>query len=112
VLAAYAAPASEMLRLSALLEPPWPGLLDANTPGRARTEVPVFVGQGTADPIIVPELTDALVARMCAAGDDVTYRRYMGATHGDVVESARDDALAWIAQRLAGTATGSGDCPG
>jgi acetyl esterase/lipase len=112
VLAAYAASASDVLRLSALLEPPWPGLLDANSPGRVRTDVPVFIGQGTADPLIVPELTDALVARMCAAGDDVTYRRYIGAAHGDVVESARADALAWIAERLAGTATGSEDCPG
>ncbi len=114
ILATYAGPVEETLRLDVLMQPPWPALLDENTPGRATTSVPIFVGQGDADALVVPELTDALVARLCAIGDDVTYRRYPGASHGGVVESAHDDVLGWIEDRLAGRPTGTagGDCPG
>ena len=114
ILETYAGPVEETLRLAGLMQPPWPALLDENTPGRAQTSVPIFVGQGEADALVVPELTDALVARLCAIGDDVTYRRYPGATHGGVVESSREDVLGWIEDRLAGrpTAMAGGDCPG
>ena len=49
VLEEFARPADEVLRLDRILAPPWPALLDENTPGRQRTAAPVFVGQGTAD---------------------------------------------------------------
>ena len=61
ILATYAGPVDETLRLEGLMQPPWPALLDENTPGRAQTSVPIFVGQGEADALVVPELTDALV---------------------------------------------------
>jgi hypothetical protein len=111
VLATYAGPAQRTLRLDALGAPPWPALLERNSPGRVRTGVPLFVGQGDADPLVVPELTDALVARLCALGDDVTYRRYTGAAHDSVVEAAERDVFRWIDDRLAGRPTGEGDCP-
>jgi Secretory lipase len=114
ILATYAGPVEETLRLEGLMQPPWPALLDENTPGRATTSVPIFVGQGEADALVVPELTDALVVRLCAIGDDVTYRRYPDASHGGVVEAAHEDVLGWIDDRLAGRPTGTagGDCPG
>jgi Secretory lipase len=112
ILETYAGPVGKTLQLERLMQPPWPALLDQNTPGRATTPVPIFVGQGDADALVIPELTDALVARLCAIGDDVTYRRYTGASHGGVVEAARDDVLAWAADRFAGRPTGAGDCPG
>jgi dipeptidyl aminopeptidase/acylaminoacyl peptidase len=71
----------------------------------------VFVGQGTADPLVIPELTDLLVDRLCRAGDTVTYRRYPGAGHGGVATAAAGDVEAWIRDRLAGT-PGAGRCPG
>ena len=101
ILDAFARPAREVLRLEALIEPPWPAILDENTPGRERTEAPIFVGQGTADRLVVPELTDALVARLCATGSHVTYQRYGGAGHGGVVQAAWTDVSEWIAARLA-----------
>ena len=114
ILATYAGPVEETLRLECLMQPPWPALLYENTPGRVATSVPVFVGQGDADALVVPELTNALVVRLCAIGDDVTYRRYPGASHGGVVEAAHEDVLGWIEDRLAGRPTGTagGDCPG
>jgi hypothetical protein len=112
ILATYAGPFADTVRFEAMLEPPWSSLLEENTPGRAATAVPIFVGQGDADALVVPALTDALVARLCAIGDDVTYRRYLGASHGSVVEASRDDVNAWIADRLAGEPSGSAGCPG
>ena len=102
VLAAFQRPASEVLRLEALLEPPWPALMIENTPGQRATDVPIFVGQGSADALVVPELTDALVARLEALGDAVTYRRYPGASHGGVLDAAWPEVRAWLEARLAG----------
>jgi hypothetical protein len=113
ILDAYAGPAGETLRLEALARPPWPALLDENTPGRVPTSVPIFVGQGEADALVVPELTDALVARLCAVGDDVTYRRYAGESHSGVVEASQDDVLEWVGTLVAGRPSGTaGGCPG
>jgi secretory lipase len=114
ILETYAGPAEETLRIDALMQPPWPGLLDENTPGRVPTPVPVFVGQGEADPLVVPELTDALVVRLCAIGDEVTYRRYPGESHSGVVEASQDDVLEWVGNLVAGRPSGTagGDCPG
>ena len=114
ILDTYAGPAEETLRLHRLMQPPWPALLDENTPGRVATSVPIFVGQGEADALVIPELTDALVARLCAIGDDVMYRRYPGESHSGVVEASQDDVLAWIGELVAGRPTGTAgdDCPG
>jgi dienelactone hydrolase len=109
VLRAFARPAREVLDLQRIVSPPWPGLLEENTPGRRRTNAPVFVGQGTADPLVIPELTDLLVERLCQTGNAVTYRRYLGAGHGGVATAASADVEAWIAARLAGE-LGANDC--
>ena len=114
ILDIFAGPAADTLRLERLMQPPWPALLDQNTPGRVPTPVPVFVGQGEADPLVIPELTDALVARLCAIGDRVTYRRYPGESHSGVVEASQDDVVAWVGNVVAGRPMGTaGDgCPG
>jgi dienelactone hydrolase len=101
VLAAFQRPAAEVLRLEALLEPPWPRLMVENTPGQRRSDVPVFIGQGSADALVVPELTDALVARLEALGTPVTYRRYPGASHGGVLDASWADVRVWLDARLA-----------
>ena len=114
ILETYAGPAGDTLRLERLMQPPWPALLDENTPGRVPTPAPIFVGQGEADPLVVPELTDALVARLCAIGNDVTYRRYAGESHSGVVEASQDDVLEWVGSVVAGRPTGTAgdECPG
>ncbi|MFL5755010.1 MAG: lipase family protein [Chloroflexota bacterium] len=117
VLSTFAKPVDQVLRLEEIVKPPWPALLEENTPGRVATPVPIFVGQGGADPLVVPELTDALVARLCAIGNDVTYRRYAGAGHVDIVSAAATDVEAWIRARFEGraegpsTVAGTSPCP-
>jgi dienelactone hydrolase len=111
IVATFARPASEVLDLQRILAPPWPALLEENTPGRHPTAAPIFVGQGTADALVIPELTDLLVERLCATGDRVTYRRYPGAGHGGVASAAAGDVDAWIHARLAGEPA-EDDCAG
>jgi acetyl esterase/lipase len=101
VVEAFSMPVEEVVRLEAILQPPWPALLEENTPGRVATAAPIFIGQGDADVVVSPLLTDALVERLCAAGDDVTYRRYAGANHEGVGEAAIDDVRRWVGERLA-----------
>jgi len=102
VLETFAHAADEVLRLDRILAPPWPALLEENTPGREPITAPVFVGQGTADALVVPQLTDLLVERLCRTGDAVTYRRYGGASHVGIADAAADDVIAWIEDRLGG----------
>jgi dienelactone hydrolase len=108
VLEAFAQPADEVLRLDRILAPPWPALLEENTPGRERSVAPVFVGQGTADALVVPQLTDLLVERLCRTGDTVTYRRYSGASHAGIADAAADDVFAWVRDRLDDVPTPTG----
>jgi Secretory lipase len=108
VLDAFALPAGEVLRLDRILAPPWPRLLDENTPGREESGAPVFVGQGTADALVVPELTDLLVERLCRTGDTVTYRRYAGVSHAGIADAAADDVHAWVRDRLDGVPAPTG----
>src|SRR3954452_9968512 len=111
VVATFARPADQVFRLDRLLRPPWPALLEENSPGRVRTEAPIFVAQGGADPLVAPVLTDALVERLCATGDTVTSRRYPGATHVGIAEAARADIAAWLSDRLAGVPAANERCP-
>jgi hypothetical protein len=112
VVRTFSRPVEAVFRLERLLLPPWPGRLAENSPGGARTEAPIFVAQGAADALVVPELTDALVERLCGIGDTVTYRRYPGATHVGVADAAAGDIEAWLADRFAGVSPSAEPCPG
>ncbi len=71
---------------------------------------PVLVVQGTADNVVSKAFTDTLVPKMCEEGDTVDYRTYEGAGHSDVLIPSKPDVLAWISDRVAGTAPTS-SCP-
>lgn len=74
--------------------------LRANDPRTLRLRVPALVQQGTADALVFPALTDAVVAALEANGARVDYRTYPGADHNGVVAAGRADGDAWLAQRL------------
>ena len=77
-------------------------ILHTNSAGNRRSGAPLLVVQGSADDGAPQFLTDAFVAKACAAGDTVDYRVYAGATHLGVVPTAADDVVAWFADRVAG----------
>ncbi|MGW0051445.1 lipase family protein [Nocardia nova] len=65
---------------------------------------PVFIGQGTADTLVVPSAQDGYVAQRCRAGYAVDYRTYPNLGHLQVVEPespAIADLIAWTADRFA-----------
>jgi alpha-beta hydrolase superfamily lysophospholipase len=87
----------------------WTPVLDANSPS-GPLPAPLLVLQGTADPFIPPEITEAYVEARCADGDDVELRLIPGAEHFTLSWRTADDAVAWTQDRFAGEPT-SPTCP-
>lgn len=68
-------------------------------------DAPLLLGQGEADPLVVPGAQEEYVDARCAAGYAVDYRTYRGLGHVPLVEPespAVADAIVWTQQRLAG----------
>lgn len=78
----------------------WAPYVEANTPGRNRLGVPILVQQGDADEVIPPKTNHDFVARLKAAGEDVTLKTYPEATHQSVLEPGTPDAIAWMQDRV------------
>ena len=74
-------------------------LLQENSAGSTPIGVPIFLGHGTADEQVPPELSDRLAAKYCALNVAVMQRIYDGEDHDGVVDAAADDVLAFITAR-------------
>lgn len=80
--------------------------LRQNDPTGAIT-APLFIGQGSADRLVLPTSQDAYVAQRCAddPGTALDYRRYPGREHINVIASDSElpaDLVDWTAARFAG----------
>ncbi|PRB13475.1 alpha/beta fold hydrolase [Microbacterium sp. MYb62] len=75
---------------------PWQTLLQENSAGHSPITVPVFVGQGEADELVLPSATEGYVNLLCSQKADVTFRRYPGVTHGLAAYAALPDLLLWL----------------
>jgi predicted esterase len=100
-------PGSLALNLSFLHRPlwnaePWNTIVQENTPGQSRTNVPMLIVQGDMDPIVAPDVTTRLVDKLCAAGETVELRMLKGTAHLDAGHVAVPDVVDWIADRFAG----------
>lgn len=80
---------------------PWKTGIAINTPGHMRIPVPIFIGQGSADPLVQPDVQAEFVRGLCAAGGTVQYRTYADTGHVEAGQVAAADATAWIADRFA-----------
>jgi alpha-beta hydrolase superfamily lysophospholipase len=87
----------------------WTPVLEANSPS-GPLPAPLLVLQGTADPFVPPEITEAYVHDRCADGDDVELRLVTGAEHFTLSWRTADDAVSWTEDRFAGAPT-SPTCP-
>jgi alpha-beta hydrolase superfamily lysophospholipase len=67
-----------------------------------RLKVPMLLGTGLADSTLVPTRQYAEVAAFCAAGNDVLWKTYPGATHNGGLNAAFADALAFFRGMLSG----------
>jgi pimeloyl-ACP methyl ester carboxylesterase len=100
-------PGSLALNLTFLHTPPWETepwatIVEENNPGNARTDAPLLIIQGDADPIVAPDVTARLVDKLCAEGETVDLRILKATAHLDAGHVAVPDVVQWIADRFAG----------
>ncbi len=74
--------------------------LVANDPENLSISVPILLVQGVADAMIPAEMTMDVRDRLRRNGTSVTFKAYVGATHGSVLAAAAGDVAAWIAERF------------
>lgn len=100
--------------LDAFASGDWPPAFAFMREGFARNRVgpftspaPIHVWQGTADEVVLPWMTEALVDDLVAGGMDVELTLVPGGTHTDtafgfvaVPERATDASIAWVKSRL------------
>ena len=89
-----------LLTVDITRDPPWRAHVRENTPD-GRIGVPVLVAQGTTDPLVSPAVQARWVARRCAAGQAIDFRRYPRG-HIDIMRSAGPELVAWTARLFAG----------
>ena len=87
---------------------PFASLLTANTAGTTATSAPMLIFHGDADERIPVVHSDALLARLCAAGQVVERRVLPGGFH--VSSGINLDAIAWLDGLAAGTTTPISSC--
>jgi pimeloyl-ACP methyl ester carboxylesterase len=81
---------------------PWTTLLAENSAGGSPIDVPIFVGQGLADKLVVPAATQKFVAGLCTAGENVSFHEYPGITHALAAYASLPALTVWLAQVSAG----------
>ena len=87
---------------------PFASLLAANTAGTTATAAPILIFHGDADERIPLVHSDALLARLCAAGQVVERRVLPGGIH--VNSGIGLDAIGWLTGLADGTATPISSC--
>ena len=100
-------PAALALDLTFLHTPPWEAepwktIAEENNPGATRTNAPILIVQGDADPIVAPDVTARLADKLCAQGETVELRVLGGVAHLDAGHVAVPGVVEWIADRFAG----------
>jgi pimeloyl-ACP methyl ester carboxylesterase len=86
--------------------PDWRAAFETNTP-TPRAKVPVFIGQGQLDDVVLPATTAQLEQQWCARGSAITVDWYPTATHFSIPTVSAPDAMTWIGQRFADQAAGN-----
>jgi acetyl esterase/lipase len=81
---------------------PWQRILTENTPGALSAGVPVFLAQGSADPVVRPRVTHKYMRILCGKGTPVQFVAMPGGDHDASAEFGAAPAVAWMAQRFAG----------
>jgi alpha-beta hydrolase superfamily lysophospholipase len=84
------------------LVPAWHAALEANTVPLPPAGVPLFIAQGLADQVVLPDTTGRLVKRYCAAGAPLKTYWDPNAGHGQIAVAAGPLFAAWLADRVAG----------
>lgn len=79
--------------------------LKAQDPTATNPAVPTMIAQGTADTVVAPTGTAALVTAMCGRGIALDYKTYAGQDHRGSVPASLADAQAFVGAAMAGQST-------
>ncbi|MFS0852638.1 alpha/beta fold hydrolase [Microbacterium sp. 179-I 3D4 NHS] len=82
---------------------PWKTMLQENSAGGTPLTVPVFVGQGEADELVIPAATEKYVSLLCSQKADVSFHRFPGIDHGLAAYASVPELLLWLDALEAGT---------
>ena len=85
-----------------MTDPAWTAAATAETPPALSPELPLFLAQGTADPVVLPNTTSLLQERFCEAGSLVTMSWLGGVGHMKAGEVAGPGAVAFLWARFSG----------
>jgi hypothetical protein len=88
---------------------PWRKIMRENTPGSSPAGAPVFLAQGTNDPVVRPRVTQQFMGKLCGQGTPVRFLPVPFGDHDASAEYGAVPAMAWIAARFAGEPAPS-DC--
>ncbi|WP_309084409.1 alpha/beta fold hydrolase [Chelativorans sp.] len=91
---------------------PWKTILVENMPDSGNLGGPLFIAQGTADPIVLPRVTRAFAEAACRSGTPVRLHPGPGLDHMGILNES-GAAVDWIVDRFAGLPPPSdcGDLP-
>ena len=90
--------------------PRWAKQLRQNSVQPTGFSVPVFIAQGSADPIVAPKVTLRFAQSLCRTKSvPVRYFAVKGGDHFSIGKRSADATVRWIADRFAGKAAPN-DC--
>lgn len=92
----------DFLLEGALDSQPWKGLLAQNRPGGQPIGAPIFLAQGTEDPIVRPSVTADFVRELCGRGEVVRFEELPGAGHMRAARISATSAIQWMQARFEG----------
>jgi len=107
-----AMPSGSLLHADPTAVEPFASLLAANTAGAVATGSPLLVFHGDADQNIPIAHSDALLARLCAAGQVVERRVLAGGQHTSAAIGAYQEGVDWLVTVADGTTTPISSCAG
>lgn len=95
----------DTLRLPGPIPDDWGRALDADEPGAARIDAPVFIIHGGMDELVPVDSSEVLAEQLIAHGTSVERTVYPVEGHGDVALASLTDVLNWISEKAIATTT-------
>lgn len=84
--------------------PRWAELMRVNSVAPRKLGVPLLIAQGSADPIVAPQLTRQFVEQMCRVGQPLRFLEVAGGDHVTISKRTASMTIDWIGERFAGKA--------
>jgi pimeloyl-ACP methyl ester carboxylesterase len=90
---------------------PFATLLGQNTAGTVATSAPLLILHGDGDERVPVVQSEALLARLCAAGQVVERRVVTGRNHASIFSELQGAGVDWLTGVAGGTVTPTTSCP-